>query len=193
AGGMARVGEAGTRGGAGGGLDVLAAGHDDVGWRPLASRGWRDALCSAAVDGFVTFLERVRAGAVVPDVFAAFAGFRILCAHRQGPAGVERVNRQLEDAFVERRLIRPHGAWYPGRPVMVTRNAYGLRVFNGDAGVVLPDRAAPENVHLVSEGTDAVPRAVPPARLPPHETVFAMTVHKSQGSEFDRVLLLLPP
>jgi len=191
--GIAQLAAAVNRGDAEGALAVLAAGHDDVAWRPLASRGWRDALCVAAVEGFVTYLERVRAGAVVPDVFSAFAGFRILCAHRQGPAGVERVNRQLEDAFVERRLIRPHGAWYPGRPVMVTRNDYGLRVFNGDVGVVLPDPAAPENVHLVFEGTDDVPRAVPPARLPPHETVFAMTVHKSQGSEFDRVLLLLPP
>ena len=191
--GIARLAAAVNRGDAEGALDVLTAGHDDVAWRPLASRGWRAALCAAAVEGFVSYLERVRAGAVVPDVFSAFAGFRILCAHRQGPAGVERVNRQLEEAFVERRLIRPHGAWYPGRPVMVTRNDYALRVFNGDVGIVLPDPAAPEKVHLVFEGMDDVPRAVPPARLPPHETVFAMTVHKSQGSEFDRVLLLLPP
>jgi exodeoxyribonuclease V alpha subunit len=191
--GIARLAAAVNRGDAEGALAVLAAGHDDVAWRPLASRGWRDALCAAAVDGFTTYLERLRAGAVVPDVFSAFAGFRILCAHRQGPAGVERVNRQLEEAFVARRLIRPHGPWYPGRPVMVTRNDYALRVFNGDVGIVLRDPAAPENVHLVFEGTDDVARSVPPARLPPHETVFAMTVHKSQGSEFDRVLLLLPP
>jgi exodeoxyribonuclease V alpha subunit len=191
--GIAQLAAAVNRGDAEGALAVLAAGHDDVAWRPLASRGWRDALCAAAVEGFVTYLERVRTGAVVPDVFSAFAGFRILCAHRQGPAGVERVNRQLEEAFVARRLIRPHGPWYPGRPVMVTRNDYALRVFNGDVGIVLPDPAASENVHLVFEGTDDLWRSVPPARLPPHETVFAMTVHKSQGSEFDRILLLLPP
>jgi exodeoxyribonuclease V alpha subunit len=191
--GIAQLAAAVNRGDAEGALAVLTAGHDDVAWRPLASRGWRAALCVAAVEGFVSYLERVRAGAVVPDVFAAFAGFRVLCAHRHGPAGVERVNRQLEESFVERRLIRPHGSWYPGRPVMVTRNDYALHVFNGDVGIVLPDPAAPENVHLVFEGTDDVPRCVLPARLPPHETVFAMTVHKSQGSEFDRVLLLLPP
>ena len=187
--GIARLAAAVNRGDAEGALAVLAAGHDDVGWRPLASRGWRAALSSAAVDGFVTYLERVRDGAAAPDVFSALAGFRILCAHRQGPAGVERVNRQLEEALVERRLIRPRGPWYPGRPVMVTRNDYALRVFNGDVGIVLPDVDAPENVHLAFEATDDVR----PARLPPHETVFAMTVHKSQGSEFDRVLLLLPP
>ena len=190
--GIAQLAAAVNRGDAEGALAVLAAGHDDVAWRPLASGGWRDALCSAAVDGFETYLERVRAGAAAPDVFAAFAGFRILCAHRQGPAGVERVNRRLEETFVERRLIRPRGPWYPGRPVMVTRNDYALRVFNGDVGIVLRDADAAENVHLVFEGPDDVPRSVPPARLPPHETVFAMTVHKSQGSEFDRILLLLP-
>jgi exodeoxyribonuclease V alpha subunit len=187
--GIARLAAAVNRGDAEGALAVLAAGHDDVAWRPLASGGWRAALSSAAVDGFVTYLERVRDGAAAPDVFAALAGFRILCAHRQGPAGVERVNRQLEEALVERRLIRPRGPWYLGRPVMVTRNDYALRVFNGDVGIVLPDVDAPENVHLAFEATDDVR----PARLPPHETVFAMTVHKSQGSEFDRVLLLLPP
>ena len=187
--GIARLAAAVNRGDAEGALAVLAAGHDDVAWRPLASGGWRAALSSAAVDGFVTYLERVRDGAAAPDVFSALAGFRILCAHRQGPAGVERVNRQLEEALVERRLIRPRGPWYPGRPVMVTRNDYALRVFNGDVGIVLPDVDAPENVHLAFEATDDVR----PARLPPHETVFAMTVHKSQGSEFDRVLLLLPP
>ena len=191
--GIAQLAAAVNRGDAEGALAVLAAGNDDVAWRPLASGGWRAALCSAAVEGFVAYLERVRAGAAAPDVFSALAGFRILCAHRQGPAGVERVNRQLEEAFVERRLIRPRGSWYLGRPVMVTRNDYALRVFNGDVGVVLRHPDAPENVQLVFEGTDDVPRSVLPARLPPHETVFAMTVHKSQGSEFDRVLLLLPP
>jgi len=77
--------------------------------------------------------------------------------------------------------------------VMVTRNDYALRVFNGDVGIVQADPDAPGAAQVLFEGQDGVPRPVPPSRLPSHETVFAVTVHKSQGSEFDRVLLLLPP
>ncbi len=191
--GIARLAGAVNRGDAEGALAVLAAGHDDVGWRPLGTGGWRNAFVATAVEGFAPYLERVRAGAAAEAVFAAFAGFRVLCAHRQGAAGVERVNRLLEDALATHRLIRPRGPWYPGRPVMVTRNDYALRIFNGDVGIVHPDPDAPGGVQVVFEGPDGSPRPVAPARLPSHETVFAMTVHKSQGSEFDRVLLLLPP
>ncbi len=78
--------------------------------------------------------------------------------------------------------------WYPGRPVMVLRNDYVLKLFNGDVGIVLPD--ASDTLMVYFPESDGSFRAVAPLRLPEHETAFATTVHKAQGSEFDKVLLL---
>jgi exodeoxyribonuclease V alpha subunit len=76
---------------------------------------------------------------------------------------------------------------------MVTRNDHTLRLYNGDVGIVLPEPGDPTRLSVAFPGGDGGVRHVSPARVPEHETVYAMTVHKSQGSEFDRVLLLLPP
>ena len=89
-------------------------------------------------------------------------------------------------------LIDPRAPWYPGRPVMVTVNDYGLGLFNGDIGICRPDPAAGGALRVFFPAADGGVRAVPPLRLPEHETAYALTVHKSQGSEFDRVLLILP-
>ena len=115
---------------------------------------------------------------------------RILCALRTGPFGVWRVNTLVEEVFAEAGLIERGGPWYRGRPVMVTQNDYDLRLFNGDVGVIWPDASGALRAWFEGEGGEL--RALLPVRLPPHETVFAMTVHKSQGSEFEEVLLLLP-
>jgi exodeoxyribonuclease V alpha subunit len=129
-----------------------------------------------------------------PDPVAglhALTRFRILCVLRHGPYGVETVNRLVEEILIEARLIPAHQRWYPGRPVIVTRNDYHLKRFNGDVGVILPDQASGE-LRVWFPGADNTMQAVSPLRLPEHETVFAMTVHKSQGSEFDEVLLIIP-
>src|SRR5262249_58027298 len=129
---------------------VLASAHADVAWRPNATpRAMRGPLSSAALDGFAAYLEAVREGASPGTVLQAFDAFRILCAHRAGPAGVDAANRVVEDALASRRLIRPLGSsgpWYVGRPVMVTRNDHVLRVYNGDVGIVLPDPRDPMRV-----------------------------------------------
>jgi len=118
--------------------------------------------------------------------------FRILCALREGPYGVAAVNGLVERILRRRGIIRPEGRWYAGRPVMITRNDYTLRLFNGDVGMILPDREAGGELRAFFRSPDGSLRSLPPSRLPEHETVWAMTVHKSQGSEFDRVLLVLP-
>ena len=102
------------------------------------------------------------------------------------------VNQLVENALEARGLLRRVTPWFVGRPVMVTRNDHGLRLANGDVGVVLPDPDDPGRVAVAFPAADGGVRWIPPARLPAHETVWAMTVHKSQGSEFDCVLLLLP-
>jgi exodeoxyribonuclease V alpha subunit len=195
--GIARLAAAVNRGDDDGAVSVLASEEADVGWRPHASpRAWRDPLAAVALDGFAPYLACIRAGAPAAAVLRAFEAFRVLCAHRAGPAGVEAANRVVEDALAARRLIRPAGAsgpWYVGRPLMVTRNDHVLRIYNGDVGIVLRDPDDPARIVVAFPGPDGGSRLVSPARLPSHETVYAMTVHKSQGSEFDRVLLVLPP
>jgi len=125
-------------------------------------------------------------------VFQVFERFRILCALRQGPYGVVAINFLVEQILREERLINPDRRWYPGRPVLITRNDYNLRLFNGDMGIVLSDPSVNNELRVFFPATDGTLKKFHPFRLPEHETVYAMTVHKSQGSEFDKVLLVLP-
>lgn len=115
----------------------------------------------------------------------SFSDFCVLCALRESPLGVHQLNTQIEQA-----LNLGNSPWYVGRPVMVTRNNYALDLMNGDIGICLP---SPEGKLRVAFATgDASVRWINPSRLDSVETVFAMTVHKSQGSEFRHVLLVLP-
>ncbi len=115
----------------------------------------------------------------------AFTEFCVLCAVREGPLGVVQLNTNVEHA-----LGLGQSAWYAGRPVMVTRNDYALELMNGDIGLCLP---GPEGVLRVAfPAVNGGVRWVMPSRLDSVETVFAMTVHKSQGSEFAHVLLVIP-
>src|SRR5206468_13031986 len=122
--------------------------------------------------------------------------FRVLSALRRGPFGVEGVNRKIEVILQEAGLIREHAAVsYAGKPVLITQNDYQLELYNGDVGILLPDFEAKENPKQLWAwfiGKENTLRRFAPARLPPHEAAYAMTVHKSQGSEFDRVLFILP-
>ncbi len=126
------------------------------------------------------------------EAFDRFDRFRILCALREGPYGVATINAIIETALQEAGLIRPDRLWYAGRPVMISVNSYELNLFNGDVGIALPDPEAQGELRVFFVAADQTLRKFHPLRLPPHETVYAMTVHKSQGSEFDHVLLLLP-
>jgi len=151
-----------------------------------------EAIGAAAFAGYRPYFDAVRKSADPGACFGELARFRVLAAVRGGPFGVEALN-----AAVERRLAREdpavlHRRWYPGRPVMVTRNDYALRLSNGDVGIALPDPSLPGGVAVWFEMPDGSIRRLSPARLPECETVYAMTVHKSQGSEFDAVLLVLP-
>jgi len=149
----------------------------------------------AIADGYALYVESVSRHEADPQaVTAAFARFRVLCALRDGPWGVNAINREVGTHF-RRTLKHPRdpglrSEWYPGRPVMVLRNDPVLKLFNGDIGIVLADEDGELHVHFPAEA--GAFRAIAPARLPEHETAFAMTVHKSQGSEFDEVLLVLP-
>ncbi|MGC1952848.1 MAG: ATP-binding domain-containing protein, partial [Gammaproteobacteria bacterium] len=101
------------------------------------------------------------------------------------------------NALVEARLRRwlavdTRASWYLGRPVMVVRNDYPAALFNGDIGIALADARADGTLRVFFQAPDGRLRSFAPGRLPPHETVFAMTVHKAQGSEFDEIVVVLP-
>ena len=125
-------------------------------------------------------------------VLKAHQRFQLLCALREGPWGVSGLNRRIARVLAGAGLIAPQGSWWAGRPVMVTGNDYGLGLMNGDIGVCLqrPDRLA---VAFADATRDGGVRWVAPSRLAQVETVFAMTVHKSQGSEFAHTALAIPP
>jgi exodeoxyribonuclease V alpha subunit len=129
------------------------------------------------------------------NLLKAFTEFCVLCAVREGPLGVTQLN-----THIERALGLGDSTWYAGRPVMVTRNDYALNLMNGDIGLCLPDvNGVLRVVFAASADPSEAPKTaispvrwVMPSRLESVETVFAMTVHKSQGSEFRHVLLALP-
>jgi len=123
------------------------------------------------------------------EALAALAQIRILCALRRGPYSVEGANARVESRL--RREGRPAGEWAHGRPVLVTANDPHTALFNGDVGVLLNGQDG-RGVTAWFSGPQG-PRSVPLAALPSHDTAWAMTVHRSQGSEFESVLLLLPP
>ncbi|WP_373975158.1 exodeoxyribonuclease V subunit alpha [Chitinibacter sp. SCUT-21] len=124
------------------------------------------------------------------SVFAAFDQFRVLSPLRRGLASVEQINALLEQNLAKRGLRLPDQAWYAGRAVLVPQNLYELNLFNGDIGITLPDASGKLWVHFLD--AEGQTRKVAPSRLASVETAFALTVHKSQGSEFAHVLLLLP-
>ncbi len=147
----------------------------------------KQELTEAVISGYGAFL----AAGTPAEALQRLEAFRVLCALRHGPYGTEAVNALIEEILARRGLIDSTNRWYPGRPVMVTVNDYNLNLFNGDVGVVMHDSDS-GGLRVFFPGSGGAVRKVFPVRLPEHETVFAMTIHKSQGSEFDRVLMILP-
>ena len=124
-------------------------------------------------------------------VFAAFNTFRVLCALRRGPAGVEGVTAMVEQFLSRGGYDCANRVWYPGRPVLITRNDYAQDLANGDIGLTLPDPKG-GGLRVAFQRPDGSFRFCVPYRLPPCETAYALTIHKCQGSEFDDVLVVLP-
>jgi exodeoxyribonuclease V alpha subunit len=173
----ARVGDAAAF------MASFTPGRNDIAWGQQAALG-DEAFQRRIAAGYGHYLALARRGETA-TAFAAFQGLRVLCAHRQGPAGVEGLNRAIEALLG----IAQASLWYAGRPVMITANDYTLRLFNGDIGLCLP---TPAGLRVFFEGEGGVYRMLLPARVPRHETAWAMTVHKAQGSEFDEVLFVMP-
>ena len=145
------------------------------------------ALIARLEQGYSSYLQAARQ-ADPSAAFEAFNGFRALTAQREGAFGVTGINEALEARFKRRFGVPARERWYPGRAVMVRQNDYALGLFNGDIGLCLKTE---QGLREFFEGDEGF-RGFAPARLPSHDSAFAMTVHKSQGSEFAEVLLALP-
>lgn len=167
-------------------LDLLAAGGPHIEFVDTAqpTAALRDLLVANAM--------RIRAAAAAGDPAAALAHLdrhRLLCAHRDGPSGVRHWNQQVERWLAEETGESFWAQWYLGRPVLVTANDYGLGLYNGDTGVCL---LVDGGLRVAVAGADRV-QEFAASRLSEVETMHAMTIHKSQGSQADEVTVLMPP
>ncbi len=193
---IARVAEAIRRGDADATLHALEDEPDDkVRWIRA------DPADPAAAGALEPIRERAvaTAGAVIAaardgdreSALRQLPAFRVLCAHRRGAHGVstwtERIERWLAESVPG---FSPDTPWYPGRPLLVTQNDHALRLYNGDTGVVVATGDGRVGAAFARGGD---PVTVSPGRLAAIETVYAMTIHKSQGSQFETVAVLLPP
>lgn len=164
---------------------------DDVSAIEKQDRQW----LTQAAERYARYMKRARqisAAEELASLLELFDEYQILCAVRHGPRGVNRINSQIEKYLSLQGYDCNNEEWYRGRPIIITRNDYHLDLYNGDIGICMPD---PENhgepAIWFAQGEGRF-RSILPVRLPPHETVWAMTVHKSQGSEFKEVLVILP-
>jgi len=172
---------------------VFAAAHQDISYQPLNSAEAYQAMLDEIAQGYQPFLQLIRQQASPAEVIAAFGRYQLLCALRDGPFGVQGLNQRIEQRLMQLQRIRRPGMgsrWYEGRPVMITRNDSALGLFNGDIGIMLRDEKS--NLKVFFPLPDGSIKAIQPSRLPSHETAWVMTVHKSQGSEFEHTALVMP-
>ncbi|MFD6394583.1 exodeoxyribonuclease V subunit alpha [Nocardia sp. NPDC060259] len=168
-------------------LAILRAGGDDV---SLCAPDDTAAVRADVTTAALAVTEAANAGDAV-GALAALESHRLLCAHRQGPFGVERWDRMAADwaAAGGAGPEGPQSVWYPGQPLLVTANDHEARIYNGDTGVIVrrPDGSLRAALQRGSE-----PYLVHPTQFPAVVTVFAMTIHRSQGSQYDTVSVVLP-
>ncbi|MGP0031437.1 MAG: exodeoxyribonuclease V subunit alpha [Acidimicrobiales bacterium] len=173
-------------------LGLLTAGRDDVRWLAVdvaANPELLDDVRRTAVAAGRRIFHAARDGRA-DEALAALGSFRLLCAHRRGPEGALTWMSSVE-SWLESEVegLGAEGTWYIGRPLLVTANDYSLRLYNGDTGVVIAGGEG-RAVAAFERGLEVV--TVSPSRLESIDTVYAMTVHKAQGSQFDTVAVLLP-
>ena len=168
-----------------------------------------DATREAILEGYRPYLKLLAAGpqdgeteqAFHLRVLEAMEHFRVLCVHRRGRLGVTGLNKTIEELLVKDEEVKgfsPRSDNYHGQPVIVHRNDYSVGRFNGDVGVVVRRRLGAEDARrrrrlwVAFPGPGGTVEYLRPSRLPEHQTVFAMTIHKSQGSQFTHAMVVLP-
>jgi exodeoxyribonuclease V alpha subunit len=147
---------------------------------------YEENIFESFVKGYVNYIKETD----IKKALARLNELRVLCAIREGEQGLYALNRKIEKYLQQKKLIKPNAEFYEHRPVIVTKNYYDLGLFNGDVGIIRPD----ENKVLKAwfEDSSGALKSVLPGFIAEAETVYAMTIHKSQGSEYDHVLVVLP-
>lgn len=169
---------------------LVTSGFDDIEFYSITRNSGYQQLIQQCVDYYQQYLMLLQQRAEPQHILEAFNQFQLLCALREGPFGITGLNEEIQNALQQNGLIDISGQWYEGRPVLITRNDHGLGLYNGDIGITI--RGADDRLRVVFQLPDKTIREYLPSRLPEHETVFAMTIHKSQGSEFANVAMVLP-
>ncbi|MDD1642989.1 MAG: exodeoxyribonuclease V subunit alpha, partial [Methylococcaceae bacterium] len=171
--------------------------QDDIAWQILHEGNENIAVLEEDLIEYiaaqqVVYLQLIKAGAEFDEIYRAFSRFQVLCANRLGKNSVADITLAVEQKLFGQNLINLAGLWYSGRPVMITQNNPALHLYNGDIGICMPDKEQEGKYKVFFQRADGSVKKYLPARVPHCETVFAMTIHKSQGSEFEEVLIILP-
>ena len=165
-------------------INILMASDETIWWQQTDQA----TIQQRVMDLYQPFFEAIKSQQPAITCLQLFEKNRVLCALKQGPESVDSVNYLVERALAKQ-AWRTHQGFYHGRPIMVTQNDYRQGLFNGDTGLVLNNEHGELAACFLDKDTL---RWVALNRLPSHETAYAMTVHKSQGSEFDKVCIILP-
>lgn len=175
--------------------DTVNAQETEQAWKLLESDSQqvtllKDNLIDYAVTQYIPYLDEIDKKMGLKLVLAAFSQFQVLCSNRHGVNGVIEVNNKIEEDLSRQNRVQITGQWYVGRPIMVIENNAAMQLFNGDIGICLYDETI-RKLAVFFQRADGSIKKLLPSRIPAHETVFAMTIHKSQGSEFDECLCVL--
>jgi len=170
-------------------LALLKGSSEDLHWYQQLQYS---QLLAALSQGYKQYFAAIKAGDK-KQAFKLLAEQQVLCATRKGQWGVEQLNLLIEGELFKQGLISQSQGLYAGKPIMLKENEHNLQLFNGDVGLVLADEAQQGLLKVWFIASDGQIRSFLPGRLPAFDSVYAMTIHKSQGSEFNRVFLCLDP
>jgi exodeoxyribonuclease V alpha subunit len=152
----------------------------------IIDKEYSNAIFEKFIEGYEDYIKE-------PDIKKALQKLnklRVLVAVREDEQGLYNLNNAIENYLRKRKLIEKNSEFYNNRPIIITRNYYALGLFNGDIGIIRPDENGISKVWFEDSNKELKP--VLPGYVSEAETVFAMTIHKSQGSEYDKVLVVLP-
>lgn len=148
-------------------------------------------LLSRLIPNYLVYFSAIQTGKL-KEAFDALQRQQVLCAQRLGKWGVIELNQLIERELSKQGVIDTSREYYSGRPIMLSQNDHRQKLFNGDIGIVMPDPVNPEVTKVWFIDDKGQYRGILTSRLPPNDTLYAMTIHKSQGSEFDNVIMCLP-
>jgi len=175
---------------------VWQRGYQDIGLHQQGDNAQRQ-IVQMSINGYRDYLQQAQQISTASDVrqtLALFAKFQLLSPLRAGKSGIDELNQAIEVGLNRYGLIdTSEGSWYIGRPIMIANNDHAQQLYNGDIGILLPDINQPDGparVYFIM--ADGQLKSFLPSRLPAQDTVYAMTIHKSQGSEFDHVVISMP-